>query len=177
MNLCCRCRTNGQQENIMADTFIPSIDPAPSLRGRLATLFMFNGRIGRGHYWMLSGLYVGALALGMAAFMAAGIMLDAKPSDALMPVFVLIGMVFFAAMAVANVSIGVRRLHDRGKSGYWLVLYYALPSMAVKGAGLTGPEAVYLLATLGVIVWSVIDLGILRGDKGSNAFGPDPLAK
>jgi uncharacterized membrane protein YhaH (DUF805 family) len=33
------------------------------------------------------------------------------------------------------------------------------------------------LATLSILIWPIVDLGVLRGDTGSNAFGPNPLAE
>ena len=52
-------------------------------------------------------------------------MLGAGPTDAITVVLVPIGIVFVVSMSVAIAGIGVRRLHDRGKTGYWLLLYYA----------------------------------------------------
>lgn len=88
---------------------------------------------------------------------------------------VCIGMAFFLTTSVAISGIAVRRLHDGGKTGYWLMLYYAMPSWLVKSAGVDGIGLVFLAATLAAVMWAVIDLGVLRGDDGTNAFGPSPL--
>ena len=47
----------------------------------------------------------------------------------------------------------VKRAHDRGKSGWWLLLS--------------------LVPLVGAIWW-LVDLGILEGEEGENRFGPDP---
>ncbi len=94
--------------------------------------------------------------------------------------FVLLGIattVFVFAIVVGFASTGVRRLHDRGKPGYWLLLYYLLPSMMAKNAGLDAVGLVFGLVTAGLLLWALVDLGILRGEVGSNAFGPSPLSK
>jgi uncharacterized membrane protein YhaH (DUF805 family) len=48
---------------------------------------------------------------------------------------------------------GVKRAHDRGKSGWWMLL---------------------TLIPLVGFIWWLVDLGILEGEKGDNRFGPDP---
>ena len=51
-------------------------------------------------------------------------------------------------------AVGVKRCHDRGKSGWWCLLA--------------------LVPILGWI-WALVDLGILKGQPGSNDYGPNPL--
>jgi hypothetical protein len=34
-----------------------------------------------------------------------------------------------------------------------------------------------VLVTIGISIWAIVDLGVLRGEAGSNAFGPNPLSK
>ncbi len=70
-----------------------------------------------------------------------------------------------------------RRLHDRGKTGFWLLLYYSLPLWTSKHAGLDTAGLAYLLVTLGVVSWAFVDLGVLRSDAESNGFGPNPFGK
>jgi uncharacterized membrane protein YhaH (DUF805 family) len=139
------------------------------MRDLMTTVFVFKGRIGRRRYWSLTLLYMLAFVAGCAAFMAVGIMLDAKSADAITAVMACIGVVFFLAMSVAISGIAVRRLHDRGKTGYWLLLYYAMPSWLMKNAGLDTAGIVFALATLGAVIWAVIDLGVLRGETGLRA--------
>jgi uncharacterized membrane protein YhaH (DUF805 family) len=145
------------------------------MRNLLTTFFVFKGRIGRRRYWSLTLLYMSALVMGMAAFIATGILLDAKSTDAFIFVPVGIGVVFFGSMSAAISGIAVRRLHDRGKTGYWLMLYFFAPSWLIKHADIEGAGLVFLAAALGAVIWAVVDLGVLRGQAGSNAFGPDPL--
>jgi uncharacterized membrane protein YhaH (DUF805 family) len=137
----------------------------------------FKGRIGRRRYWSLTLLCLLAFVVGIASFIALGIMLDAGPTDAITAVLAPIGFVFILSMSAALAGIGVRRLHDRGKTGYWLLLYYAMPSWMMKSAGLDAVGLVFLAATSGILIWAIVDLGVLRGDTGSNDFGPGPLAE
>ena len=147
------------------------------MREFLSELFLFKGRIGRRRYWSLSLLYTSAFMAGLALLVALGIMLGAESTDAITVALASIGVVFVVSMPVAIAGIGVRRLHDRGKTGYWLLLYYAMPSWLMKYAGLDAAGLIFSLATLGILIWSIVDLGVLRGEAGSNAFGPNPLAE
>ncbi|MBO6784548.1 MAG: DUF805 domain-containing protein [Alphaproteobacteria bacterium] len=61
---------------------------------------------------------------------------------------------FSLAVLIPNISIGVRRLHDIDKSGWWLLLLL-----------------IPLIGLIILIIWFV-----RRGTEGPNRFGPDPLA-
>jgi uncharacterized membrane protein YhaH (DUF805 family) len=52
-------------------------------------------------------------------------------------------------------AVSVKRWHDRDKSGWWVLLN--------------------LLPVIGWL-WALIDNGFLRGTRGPNRFGDDPLA-
>jgi uncharacterized membrane protein YhaH (DUF805 family) len=94
--------------------------------------------------------------------------------------FVLLGIattVFVVVIVTGLASSGVRRLHDRGKTGYWLLLYYLPPSMMSKNAGVDTVGLVFWLLILGILIWAIVDPGVLRGDTGSNDFGFNPLAE
>ena len=140
------------------------------------TPLSFKGRANRKRYWLLTLAYSFSFVLGSVLVIALGIMLDAKPRDPITFVMAGVFVIFFMALAWASAAIAVRRLHDRGKSGFWLLLYYAAPSWISKNAGLDAAGMVFLLISLGITIWAVVDLGILRGDAGPNAFGTDPLS-
>lgn len=80
---------------------------------------------------------------------------------------------------------GVRRLHDRGKNGWWLLLYWAAPNF-VSGAAMQGAQMllipdmiaeVLLAIAAALFALGLVDLGFLRGQAGENRFGPDPLMR
>ena len=89
---------------------------------------------------------------------------------------------------VASIAVGIKRLHDRDKSGWWLLVFYLVPSLlfgigtlvffygvgAEAVGGMIGGGIVYLLG-FAVLVWAFVELGCLRGTLGPNRFGPDPL--
>jgi uncharacterized membrane protein YhaH (DUF805 family) len=133
----------------------------------LTWLFLsFQGRINRAVWWAV---------IAGTAFLDVGLyLLTSNWED---PTFSLIAGLVILAMRLAP---GVKRLHDRNKSGTWLWLYYGVPQLALVLATVTpvGDPSTALLAmvSLGVLIWAIIDLGIQPGTPGDNQYGPDPLA-
>ena len=114
----------------------------------LQNCFNFFGRASRREYWLfILAMIPACLMLGFVLGLTGLI----DPSDARDER--LIESFFGIAGAVLVLAVGVRRLHDVGKSGWWLLLQF------VPLANL------YLLY-----------LFIKRGDAGDNIYGPDPLA-
>ena len=154
------------------------------MRQDLKRWFTFRGRIGRRQYWVSTVLYSVAWVLGAVILITLAALNDNPPNDTITNFtivgFVLLGIAMTSLVGVTVTglaSTGVRRLHDRGKTGYWLVLYYLLPSMMLKNAGLDIVGLMFSLVSLGILIWAIVDLGILRGEAGSNVFGPEPLSK
>ena len=133
-------------------------------------LFSFEGRASRKSYWLVALIGI-ALSIAVAMLMT----LVGVGSDRFI-IFVAVGLAF-----VIGIAVGVRRLHDRDKSGWWLLLFYGLPQVLDLVAELTTEDspAWWMLQTpsAAIQLWALIELGFLRGTAGSNRFGPDPLAK
>lgn len=119
---------------------------------------------------------LGILVCALAVVVIGWLLAEDNSLTFLLPVCGLL-VVPLGALTFAKFSAGVRRLHDRGKTGYWILLYYLFPCYTAQKMGLDVEGLTFVAITLGLIAWSIIDLGILRGDTGSNAFGPDPLAE
>src|SRR5688572_3172008 len=86
--------------------------------------FSFKGRINRAKYWLGILIYV-IIALLMATLgFAAG------ESTA----FQALNFIVSIAMFIGGLALGVKRLHDRDKSAWWLLLFYLVPS-ALFGLG------------------------------------------
>ncbi len=140
--------------------------------------FGFSGRINRGKYWLAVLIFV-IISLVMAT-----IGYFAEEAMA----FQLLNLVVSIGVLVSSIGVGIRRLHDRDKSGWWLLLFYLVPSlMSAIGAAFffygIGAEAsgsiiasvIFFVIGFAVLVWAFIELGCLRGTLGPNRFGPDPL--
>jgi uncharacterized membrane protein YhaH (DUF805 family) len=81
---------------------------------------------------------------------------------------------------VAALAVAARRLHDRNKSAWWLLIMYVpliLLSAFSQIASMSSPEAGagFGVLSLPFSIWILVELGCLRGTVGSNRFGPDPL--
>jgi uncharacterized membrane protein YhaH (DUF805 family) len=94
-----------------------------------------------------------------------------------------IGLAAAAILVVGGWATTIRRLHDRNKSGWWIVPFYVLP-FAADMALLSGriaeryplPAAFVSLAGLVMTVWALVELGFVKGTAGTNRYGPDPVS-
>ena len=77
-------------------------------------------------------------------------------------------------------AVSVKRLHDRDKSGWWMVPFFAMPGLYKQFEDRL-PNSYFLLpiaiAMFVLIVWAFVELYCLRGTRSSNLFGPNPLGK
>lgn len=95
--------------------------------------FDFNGRSTRAEYWWFSLFtFVGSILLSM-----------------INPIF---QSLFALITLIPSLSLGVRRLHDINKSGWWLLLWFA-----------------FLIGWIILIVWA-----IQKSDAWNNKYGPYP---
>lgn len=134
----------------------------------LELFFSFSGRANRAKFWAI-GL-TNVTIIGVIAI--AGFMVNSVAAWAILALVILVAI-------VSSYAVGARRLHDRDKSAWWLLVYYILPGLispAGTVSGSTGLAAVLGLVSLGLSIWAFVDLGCLKGTTGDNRFGPDPLA-
>ena len=132
---------------------------------------VFRGRSSRSEYWWPELLQQsGWLALLPISFMSANLYL---------PEWTIILWAFAVfAIGIPKFAVFVRRLHDLDLTGWWLLLLFFIALIA-NLAGKWGETDE--VATLSVILYLAVFFGWLwvvcvRGTKGDNRFGPDPLA-
>ena len=85
-------------------------------------------------------------------------------------------MTLFFGWCYATASI--KRLHDRNKSGWWIVPYLVVPGLNGQFDAWLGGSwlAVFIgYATFVALAWGLAEMCFLRGTRGPNRFGPDPL--
>jgi uncharacterized membrane protein YhaH (DUF805 family) len=139
-------------------------------------LFSYQGRINRAKFW-----------LAVLVFFVAGIVaqiVGMSASGALGELLInVVGLVCF----VSGIFVCIKRLHDRDKSGWLLLLFYIAPTLLItigiiwaiaaivaNSSGSTG--GLIALAGFAIGIWGFVELGCLRGTVGPNQYGPDPLA-
>ncbi|HYJ59484.1 MAG TPA: DUF805 domain-containing protein [Methyloceanibacter sp.] len=136
----------------------------------------FEGRINRAKYW--AGTIILAIISVVLGFVI-GAIFGASTFGSILVLLITLAL-FYPGYAVA-----AKRFQDRDKPGS-TALYGLVPVLIAslfQVFGLTGtpqePNAIGWicnLVTLGVGLWFLIDLGILKGTPGPNRFGGDPLA-
>ncbi|MEP6965650.1 MAG: DUF805 domain-containing protein [Polaromonas sp.] len=102
--------------------------------------FNVNGRARRTEYWMYFLVYL-------------GIVIVASVLDSILNSQFISGLVALAHL-IPTITVGVRRLHDIGRSGWWL-----------------------LIALLPLIGWLIaLYWAVKEGDDHDNAYGANPKA-
>jgi uncharacterized membrane protein YhaH (DUF805 family) len=92
----------------------------------------------------------------------------------------LVLVILFVLFLYSLLAVGVKRLHDRNKRGWWVFLFLLVPVLAFM-IGVLAPELGRELTwtgsaiVLGLGVWALIELGVLTGTAGPNRYGPTPL--
>lgn len=121
----------------------------------LQILFSFHGRIRRLQWWLgslVAGGIVVAIAVALVFVMGAIYGdVDAVPPE----VETILGAVLVVGYGVlvwVQMALGVKRLHDRDNSGWWMLL------------------SIVPLGSLALLVM----LGFLDGTQGPNKHGPSP---
>jgi len=168
--------------------------------GYKRVLSRFEGRIGRARYWLATLIILGSMiaALLVLALVASifgtatgpltinviGISAsfdlgadDTAVKAGLLPQVIssLLTLVFAWFYAAAS----IKRLHDRNKSGWWMIPFVAATGLYGQfGHWLGGSWAAVLvgLAVSIAFIWGVVEMAFVKGTKGPNRFGPDPLA-
>jgi uncharacterized membrane protein YhaH (DUF805 family) len=127
----------------------------------------FNGRARRSEFWTFAAFFVVVL-------------LGANYVDALdgnrVPVAAGMGVLELSAsllLLLPFLSSGARRLHDTGRSGWWMLLLYVPYLGWIASRGNMQGELVTLGGVFVGFVALVILL-VLPGDPMENRFGPNP---
>ena len=139
-------------------------------------LFSVRGRISRSQFWLKWVLPVVAITFVLIIVLAAAV---ASGSAATAGVLSIILAIFLLVTLWPNVVVLAKRMHDRNKSG-WLVLLYYVPAVLAYIVGSTAggdsqATGILSLISLGIGIWFFVEFGCMRGTIGANRFGPDPV--
>jgi uncharacterized membrane protein YhaH (DUF805 family) len=162
-------------------------------------LFGFEGRINRAKCW-LAGLIIVCWMIFLSALTLAGGIVSggeitfgfdtndifgvidpaSYPSLSwkdLPPLLVkVIGTPLFLWVYLAT---SIKRLHDRDKSGWWMVPFLVVPGLYNQFANRFGDYWIAALpsALIAIVfcIWGFIEMYCLKGSRKTNRFGPNPL--
>ena len=103
----------------------------------------FSGRARRAEYWWF-------VLANLTVYIVLSILADilARVAD----IFSVLPIVYYLAVLVPSIAVGVRRLHDIGKPGVWLLLAF-----------------IPLIGGIILFVWFARD-----SDRDMNTYGPSP---
>jgi len=119
----------------------------------------FQGRINRKPFWLalIALTVISMVAFGVVSAIF-GTFTPTGDAGSYSMNFSPIGWVFMAVLYIAllwaGLAIGVKRLHDRNRSG-WFYLLMLVPILNI---------------------WMFVEIYFLRGTVGTNRYGDDPLA-
>ena len=113
-----------------------------SIKICLSKYAIFEGRAGRAEYWWF---YLFTVLLNWGAGLVGAIVLDASSKG-------FVGMVVFLIFFLPSVAVGARRLHDTGRSGWWLLIAFTV------------------IGIIPLIIWLATE-----SDKKENQYGPNLL--
>jgi uncharacterized membrane protein YhaH (DUF805 family) len=145
-------------------------------------LFSFDGRIGRRTYWLaLLALIAAVLVLTFAPFLLGN-------EEWVFLILALTSQFIWLLSLWPLLAVGSKRLHDRNKNSWWLLVFWLVPFALICGGfsiilfddartGRTGDFAtgsILIFASLLPALWGIVELGILPGTKGANLYGGDP---
>ena len=124
----------------------------------------FTGRSRRKEFWFFVLLMI---AVSVVANIIDGILGMSTLIGGIYGPVTLLAALFFV---VPQFSVGVRRLHDTNRSGWW-VLLGCVPIAVLVLVMLTGSWSVGLL---NLVVFVLLYFYVLEGTPGPNQYGPDP---
>lgn len=104
----------------------------------------FDGRARRKEYWMFALFHMIVFIVLLMIFAGIGAAID-------IPSIAFVAYIYVLATIIPNIAVTVRRLHDVGKSG-WFILIGLIP-----------------FASILLLIWSCQD-----GEAGTNEYGPNP---
>ena len=137
-----------------------------NLSVKLELFFFWRGRINRATYWAAT---TACLAVWWLLEFV-GVMLAGAGA----PIFILWGLWLPQVLLAIPLSfIGIKRLHDRDTSGWWLLVFLGLPAVLNFSSRASvaidlGVPTLALIASLPFWIWGVIEMGFLPGIRAEN---------
>ena len=160
-------------------------------------LLRFHGRINRAKYWLATLGILGAMMITLGALasigttyglgngpyvidiigISASVKVLRTPGGSAASWFPHIATIPLSlAFAFVYAAVSIKRLHDRNKSGWWLLPFVGATGLYTHFGDMLGVVAPYAGVVAAVLsLWGFVEMGFLKGTSGYNRFGPNPL--
>ena len=165
-----------RRDRMMDSGSKPMVGPIEAVGLGFRKCVRFGGRTTRAEYWW----WVLFVFLGRAVFQGVDDVINSETSLGENRFRIL----FTMAILLPTMSATVRRLHDIGKTGWWLAAWLAsllggLLLVGSLGGGVADSGG--LIVALVFIPWAAFTIWwivwtVRQGEPGGNRFGPDPRA-
>lgn len=162
-------------------------------------LFRFDGRINRAKLWLAIlvllcwMIFLGAVIVAIQSLFGGPTSFSFGTKD----IFKLVDFDVYRSLTSADIprllikllgtslllwvylATSIKRLHDRDKSGWWMVPFFAIPGLYNEFADRL-PDDTYLTLAPGLLaailsIWGFVEMYCLKGSRKTNRFGADPL--
>ncbi len=137
--------------------------------------FTPRGRVSRGMFWTVFLVWI-VVDMMLRGAMAMASMWSGN--EVVVAVFFWIWMIYTLVTYFPMVAVTIKRLHDTGRSGYWMlapigsqVSLIMMLWMFLQGSFGSGLFFILLLLLTSVLSLVVLVFLILAGDDGSNEYG------
>jgi uncharacterized membrane protein YhaH (DUF805 family) len=142
-------------------------------------LLSSSGRIDRASWWIASCALtiVGAIVLKLIDIFDYDRVVAATNRFSAVSVGLVL-VILFVLLLYCLLAVGVKRLHDRNKRGWWVFLFLLVPVVLAFMIGALasdlGAELAWTATAIALMlgVWALIELGVLAGTAGPNRYGP-----
>jgi uncharacterized membrane protein YhaH (DUF805 family) len=161
-------------------------------------LFRFDGRINRAKLWLAMPVVLGLLTVLGAVIVAIQSLFGGPTPFSLgtKDIFKLVDPDVYRTLKLADLprllakllgislllwvyfAISIKRLHDRDKSGWWMVPFFVAPGLYNQFDDRLPDSYFMMLPALIVFVlyvWGFVEMYCLKGSRKTNRFGADPL--
>lgn len=139
----------------------------------------FSGRASRSEYWFF-------ILFCILVRFGANILNTIVVSSTGMAGLNIISAMAMLALALPQLSAQVRRLHDTGRSGFWvlgfilyvigaIIAFFSLFGVRPDAGGSASLVLIALILIGTAYAVGLVALTALKGTEGANRYGPDPL--
>jgi uncharacterized membrane protein YhaH (DUF805 family) len=159
-------------------------------------LFSFRGRINRGKMWLAVLVIMCWMMFLAFVTVATGIVSDGRLSFDIEDLFHVIDPASYRSLSWAGLptllirimgsalfvwvyfAASVKRLHDRDRSGWWMIPFFVGPGIFDQFSDRLGDSYFLMVPAVivfGFVIWGFIEMYCLKGSRKTNRFGASPL--